>query len=194
MRVSVCFQCFWVFPNVSGCFQCFLGVSQKSWVNLPAAISDASGKITGRPLHKSDRNSWYNLHRRAAERFLELSSCGDCTRKFQEIVPRSRPQLSCGDDDKFFTTHSPGPIQTIVNSKVGCNFCWRNTGHLSQRRDTKHRATPSNTEQHHTFFNKSELGALVPSRRVSGFWRFLGKYLGTGAVGFPDLGSTVCRT
>ena len=151
----------------SGCFQCFLGVSQKSWVNLLQAISDASGKITGRPLHKSDQNSWYNLHTRTAggslERSLELSSRGDCTRKFQEIVPRSRPQLSCGDDDKFFTTHSPGPIQTIANSKVGYNFCWRNTGHLSQRRDTKHRATPSNTEQHraapsntekhHTFFN-----------------------------------------
>ena len=136
----------------SGCFQCFLGVSQKSWVNLLQAISDASGKITGRPLHKSDQNSWYNLHTRTAggslERSLELSSRGDCTRKFQEIVPRSRPQLSCGDDDKFFTTHSPGSIQTIVNSKVGYNFCWRNTGHLSQRRDTKHRATPSNTEQH----------------------------------------------
>ena len=131
----------------SGCFQCFLGVSQKSWVNLLQAISDASGKITGRPLHKSDQNSWYNLHTRTAggslERSLELSSRGDCTRKFQEIVPRSRPQLSCGDDDKFFTTHSPGSIQTIVNSKVGYNFCWRNTGHLSQRRDTKH----------HTFFN-----------------------------------------
>ena len=138
---------FWVFPMFSGCFQCFLGVSQKSWVNLLQAISDASGKITGRPLHKSDQNSWYNLHTRTAggslERSLELSSRRDCTRKFQEIVPRSRPQLSCGDDDKFFTTHSPGPIQTIANSKVGYNFCWRNTGHLSQRRDTKH----------HTFFN-----------------------------------------
>ena len=146
-NVSGCFQCFWVFPMFSGCFQCFLGVSQKSWVNLLQAISDASGKITGRPLHKSDQNSWYNLHTRTAGgslgRSLELSSRGDCTRKFQEIVPRSRPQLSCGDDDKFFTTHSPGPIQTIANSKVGYNFCWRNTGHLSQRRDTKH----------HTFFN-----------------------------------------
>ena len=150
LRVSVCFQCFWVFPMFSGCFQCFLGVSQKSWVNLLQAISDASGKITGRPLHKSDQNSWYNLHTRTAggslERSLELSSRGDCTRKFQEIVPRSRPQLSCGDDDKFFTTHSPGPIQTIVNSKVGYIIFAGGTPATFRNEETRnteqHRATP----------------------------------------------------
>ena len=130
--------------NVSGCFPKKLGKPSCKQSATPVVKSQEG---TGRPLHKSDQNSWYNLHTRTAggslERSLELSSRGDCTRKFQEIVPRSRPQLSCGDDDKFFTTHSPGPIQTIANSKVGYNFCWRNTGHLSQRRDTKH----------HTFFN-----------------------------------------
>ena len=113
LRVSVCFQCFWVFPMFSGCFP------KKVGETILQAISNASCKISGRPRHKSDRNSWYNLHTRTAggslERSLEVSSCGYCTRKFQEIVPRSRPQLSRGDDDKFFTTHSPGPIQTIVN-------------------------------------------------------------------------------
>ena len=149
LRVSVCFQCFWVFPMFSGCFPKKLGKPSckqsatpvvKSQEGLCTNPTKIPGTISTRELRAARQNDRQNFPR------VEIVP-GNFRRLYQDPARSSRVEMMTNSlphtaRDQY-KQQSTQKLAIIFAGGTPATFRNEETRNTEQ-----HRATPNNTEQH----------------------------------------------